>query len=129
MENYLIRLKESGAKLTVQRKAILQKLSDAEKPLTLQEIHKSCSNIDFASIYRNITLFLELSLVEKVIFADNKTRYELASNSHHHHIICSSCGKISELQFCVLSEIETITHYKVTKHILEFMGLCPSCQD
>jgi len=129
MEKYLNVIKESGAKLTNPRKKVLHNLFTANKPLTLQEIHQNCSRVDFASVYRTIKLFTEINLVEEITFADNKTRYELVSKLHHHHIICSSCGEISQLPICLLSEIESFTNYKITKHILEFMGLCPSCQN
>ena len=128
MENLISLVKESGAKLTNPRKQILGMLSESNKPLTLKEIHEECNNIDFASVYRSIKLFYELGLVNEINFADNKIRYELSTHKHHHHIICSECGEIKELPICILSEIETLTDYTITKHNLEFLGLCPKCK-
>ena len=112
MENLMSLVKESGAKLTNPRK----------------EIHDECNNVDFASVYRSIKLFYELGIVNEINFADNKIRYELTNKKHHHHIICSECGEIKELPICILSEIESLTDYIITKHNLEFMGLCPKCK-
>ena len=128
MENLITILKESGAKLTFPRKLIIEKLFTITKPLTLKEIHNICSKIDFTSVYRSIKLFEEVGIVEEIIFADKKVRYKIVSNIHHHHIICSECGEINELPICLLSEIKKLTNYKITKHTLEFMGLCPNCQ-
>ena len=128
MENLISQVRESGAKLTNPRKLILKKLTQMKKPLTLKEIHDECGNIDFASVYRSIKLFNEIGIVSEINFADNKIRYELSTSRHHHHIICSECGEIKELPICVLSEIETLTDYTITKHNLEFMGLCPKCK-
>jgi Fur family transcriptional regulator, zinc uptake regulator len=129
MEKFLDAIKESGAKLTHPRKAVLEKLYSAPKPLTLKEIHNKCKKVDFASVYRSIKLFHEISIVEEITFADKKIRYELVSNLHHHHIICSECGEIKELPVCIVSEIKKLTEYIITKHTFEFMGLCPKCQN
>jgi Fe2+ or Zn2+ uptake regulation protein len=128
MEKIFNILKNSGSKLTPQRKVVLENLYITDKPVTLKELHNSCQSVDFASIFRSIKLFQDLGLVEEINFADKKIRYKLASKQHHHHIICSECGEISELPICLLSEIKKLTNYKITKHTLEFMGLCPSCQ-
>lgn len=128
MENLFSVLRESGAKLTGQRKLVLECLSRSEKPLTLKEIHSNCSKIDFASVYRSVKLFEEIDLVEEIIFADKKVRYKLVQSRHQHHIICSKCGEIKELPICLLAEIKKLTNYKITKHTLEFMGICPKCQ-
>lgn len=129
MEKLLSLVKESGAKLTTPRKLVLEKLSNSKKPLTLNEIYENCESIDFASVYRSIKLFNELGFVEEINFADKKVRYELISNLHHHHVICSECGEIKDLPVCLLSEIEKLTNYKITKHNFEFMGLCPKCKN
>lgn len=128
MNDFLNVIKESGFKLTPPRKSVLENLRVAKKPLTLKEIHKKCGQIDFTSVYRSIKLFHELGLVEEITFADKKIRYEIISNLHHHHIICSECGEIKELPVCIVSEIKKLTKYKITKHTFEFMGLCPNCQ-
>jgi Fe2+ or Zn2+ uptake regulation protein len=129
MQNFVNRLRESGAKLTLPRKSVLEKLHLSNKPLTLKQIHDQCTKVDFASVYRSVKLFNEIGLVEEIIFADKKIRYKLSSADHNHHIICSECGEIKELPVCLLSEIKKLTDYKITKHTLEFMGLCPDCQN
>ncbi len=129
MEKLFSIIKDSGAKLTSPRKAVLEQLANSTQPLTLKEIYDNCKIVDFASIYRSVKLFNELGLVEEINFADKKVRYELTSKRHHHHIICSDCGDIKELPVCFLSEIEKFTEYQITKHNLEFMGICPKCKN
>jgi Fe2+ or Zn2+ uptake regulation protein len=128
VENYLNRLRSSGSKITSVRKSVLKQLYLSEKPLTLKQIHNKCTRVDFASVYRSVKLFNSIGITEEIIFADKKIRYTLISNQHNHHIICSECGEIKELPICLLNEIKKITNYKITKHTLEFMGLCPNCQ-
>ena len=129
MEYFLNILKDSGIKLTTARKQILHYLTSENQPKTLKEIHDSCNEIDFASVYRSIGVFDQLGIVEEFIFADKKIRYRLKKENHSHFIICSNCGEIEELPICLLSEIKKNTNYDITKHNLECMGLCPKCQN
>jgi Fe2+ or Zn2+ uptake regulation protein len=128
LDQFILKLKESGSKLTYQRKTVLEQLFLSHKPLTLNEIHGKCKKIDFTSVYRSTKLFKEIGIAEEIIFADKKVRYKLTSNDHNHHIMCSNCGEIEELPVCLLSDIKKITKYKITNHTLEFLGLCPKCQ-
>lgn len=128
MQNLFLSLKKSGYKLTAPRKMLLKVFKKINKPMTLNEIHSECSSIDFASVYRSVKLFNEIGLVEEVNFADKKIRYELSNNSHHHHLLCTKCGEIKELPVCILSEIEKLTNYTITKHTFEFIGICPNCK-
>lgn len=129
MEKFINVLRESGAKITKQRKLVLEKLKHSEYPLTLKEIHNECNKVDFASIYRIIELYKKLDIVEEISFADKKIRYELKNNLHQHHIICSECGKIKKIHFCFLDKIKHNTNYKITNHNFELMGICPQCQN
>ena len=49
-------------------------------------------------------------------------------DDHHHHIICSGCGKIERLDLCIADKAKTLTRYKITSHTMEFKGICPDCQ-
>ncbi|PID59227.1 MAG: transcriptional repressor [Ignavibacteriae bacterium] len=129
MEKFLNVLRNAGAKITKQRKLVLEELSCSEYPLTLKEIHHGCSKVDFASVYRIIELFKELNIVKEINFADKKIRFELNEDKHHHHIICSECGKIKEIPVCFLNEIKNTTNYKITNHNFELIGICPQCQN
>lgn len=120
-------LKESGYKLTRQRKEVVKILSTKRKPLTLNEIHDECSQIDFASVYRIIQLLTELKIVEEVNLGERQKRYEIMNDDHHHHILCKECGKIERLDLCLVDKIKKLTDYEITNHSIEFVGICPKC--
>jgi len=130
MEKYIDFLKERGYKLTNQRKLVLKIMYESTSPLTLAEIHsKSKKKIDFSSVYRIVKLFSEIKLVNEFNAGDKNFRYELMRSSKHvHHIICENCGNILNLDVCYSKEIEKLTKYKILKHSMEFIGLCPDCQ-
>jgi Fur family ferric uptake transcriptional regulator len=58
------------------------------------------------------------------------SRYELAEY-HHHHMICESCGDISEFEECPLDP-ELLppesADFEVRSHSLEVYGRCGACR-
>lgn len=128
MEKYLRALRLEGYKITANRKFVLQTLLENKKPLTLNEIHGLCSKIDFATVYRMITVFVGLGIVNEVKLLGKQVHYELMGDDHHHHIICTKCGKISRIDLCVIDKSKILTDYEITNHTLEFKGLCPQCK-
>lgn len=130
MEKLIAILKSAGYKLTNQRKDVLCTILGAQKPISLKEIQNNCSNIDFASIYRIVNLFLELNIVRKVNFGERYLRYEIETeHMHHHHVVCSKCGKIQKIDYCLVAELEKLTNFKILDHHMEFIGLCPKCKN
>ncbi|MFH0735970.1 MAG: Fur family transcriptional regulator [bacterium] len=128
MEEFIEILKKSGCKLTKNRKEIFEILLNLQKPISLKEIQNKCNNTDFASVYRIINLFFELKIVRKVNFGEKFLRYELETGKkHHHHLVCTKCGKVSLLDYCVVNEIEKLTKFKIEEHNMEFSGICPEC--
>ena len=51
---------------------------------------------------------------------------------HHHHLICSNCGKVVDFPSCELEEAQQSlskqTGFRIDGHLLEFIGLCQACQ-
>ena len=129
MQNFIEIIKKNGAKLTKPRKLVLLVLFKNRKPLSLSEIHKLCPQIDFASVYRTVSLFVEIGILQEILLGDKKPKYELETDeSHHHHIKCIDCGNIMKLDFCIVDQIEEISNFEITNHTMEFLGVCPKCQ-
>lgn len=121
-------IRAAGAKLTRPRKRVLTTLYKMRRPLTITEIHNICPDIDFASVYRTIKLFAYLDIVLGISMGDKQLRYELNRGEHHHHILCSECGGIQQLDICFLKSVQKITDYQITNHSIEFIGVCPACR-
>lgn len=124
-------------KLTGPRKAILEALSTNDHPLTAAEIHSRMPRelCDLATIYRSVKLLQKTGLVQRYDFGDGKARFELTCgqrSSHHHHLVCTRCARIVEIEECTIREMErTIAQrsgFKSVSHRLEFFGICPACQ-
>ena len=128
MEKYISKLKNAGAKITRPRKKVLEILVGNGQPMSVTEIFKTSNDVDFASIFRTIHLYLSLEIVREIKMCDKQVRYELTTGQPHHHILCSECGKIENIDLCVIEDIKKLTNYQITDHIMEFSGICPECK-
>lgn len=130
-------LYKAGYRLTSQREVILKVLLDREH-LSAEEIYLKVksknSSIGLATVYRTIELLSELKIINKIAFQDGISRYDLNNNQQAHqphYLLCTSCGKIDEVQQDMLEdierEIERNYQFKIKDHRLTFHGLCREC--
>lgn len=79
------------------------------------------------TVYRTLDLLAELGLLRKLELGDGP-RYELAED-HHHHLICESCGDISEFEECPLDLCQLPSdEFEVRSHSVEVYGKCTACR-
>jgi Fur family ferric uptake transcriptional regulator len=139
IEKLKINLKEKGYKLTPQRRAIVDMIIRNEgNHLTTEELYdlvkKECPEIGLATVYRTVQLLEELGFICKLDLNDGCSRYELVhedENHQHHHLVCTNCGNVIEVQDDLLevleSEIEGKYNFRITNHSVKFFGLCNEC--
>jgi len=131
------RLRRQSRKITGPRAAILEILRKHPHPLTNKEILAAMPEglCDLATIYRAMHLLQELGMVKRFDFGDGTARFELVdegSDGHHHHLVCTGCAKVVEIEECFSHElqkrVEAENGFRGVTHKLEFFGLCPGCQ-
>ncbi|MGD9347549.1 MAG: transcriptional repressor [Candidatus Aminicenantes bacterium] len=127
------------------REAILQLLSRTTKHMSAKEIyaslHKLYPGIGLTTVYRTLDLLFQMGLIQKLSFGDGHNRYEFISDEktkHHHHLICTSCGKIFNYSEFVDEELALVKkteerlekkyNFQIEDHNIEFMGICEVCQ-
>jgi Fe2+ or Zn2+ uptake regulation protein len=130
--NVDVLLKEHNLKNTKVRRDLFQIFSKAGHPIDAVELTESLK-VNKTSIYRELKVLLAKGLILEIDFGDGKKRYELSSLDHHHHLVCTSCKSVSDVQLSkdLSAEEELIEKeksFKVQRHNLEFFGLCANCQ-
>ncbi|MDP9456026.1 MAG: transcriptional repressor [Actinomycetota bacterium] len=116
-----------GYKVTPQRVAVLGALA-AEQHQSLEGIRARCPGVGMVTVYRTLDLLGSLGIVRRLDLGDG-ARYELAAD-HHHHMICESCGDISEFEECPLDSARIPTQnqgFEVRSHSVEVYGRCAAC--
>jgi Fur family ferric uptake transcriptional regulator len=84
-----------------------------------------------ATVFRTLEVLEELGAVERLDLPSGDHAYVVCRRSHHHHVLCSRCGRAQEIDDAglrvVVGEIARRTGYRVDEHRLELFGLCPAC--
>lgn len=131
------RLRREDRKITGPRAAILEILRQHPHPLTNKQIFAELpkGECDLATIYRAMQMLEKLGMVKRFDFGDGAARFELVEegdDGHHHHLICTQCAQVVEIEECFPAEIERRiarrNGFHAVTHRLEFFGVCPSCQ-
>jgi len=134
------KLKEEGYKLTTQRRVILDVILENQgRHMSPEEIYDRVKDkypeIGLATVYRTLQLLEQLKIVYKLNFNDGCSRYEMnsSSNDHqHHHLICLSCGKVTEVELDLLDsleiQIEKDGMFQIVDHNVKFFGYCYNCK-
>jgi len=88
-----------------------------------------------ATVYRSMHLLESMGMVKRVELGEGGSRFELlreGDDGHHHHLVCTRCSDIVELDECFPDELQeriaARSGFKSVTHKLEFFGLCPRCQ-
>ncbi len=130
---------------TAPRESILDLLSRATGHLSAKEIYlalgPSFPGLGLTTVYRTLEILHRLGMVRKTTAGDGQGRYELRSGretDHHHHLICTGCGKIVNYRDFVDEELELVKKteqalmkkhdFVIQDHNFEFLGLCGPCR-
>lgn len=138
----LVALRLSGLdqRYTPMRRALVEALTTAGRPLTVPELLAVAPEIPQSSAYRNVTALIEAGVVRRVAGADDHGRFELAeelSGQHHHHLVCGACGRVEDVHSSARLEralsdaargVAEGQGYEVTEHRLDLLGRCPDCR-
>lgn len=131
-------LKAKDYKITNQRKTIIQEfLTERETHLSAEDVFhavkKEHPEIGLATVYRTLDLLADLEIIHKIDFGDGRARYEIGGeeNHLHHHLICLTCGQVTEFNDDLLENLEEIVRqqngFKVLDHQVKFYGICGVC--
>ncbi len=116
---------------------ILKSFKDAESPLSAVSLLEAFSKLNVSvhktTIYRDLEKLSKLGIIKPIDFGDGVKRFELSDVNHHHHLICTKCTSIEDIELDKdLSKeeqkIEQTKQFKVSRHSLEFFGICKGCQ-
>ena len=139
------RFRGCGYRITPGREAVLDVLSGTPGHLSAEDIymkaHSANPSIGLTTVYRTLEVLVNLGLVFKFDFGDGRARYELAEGPgkerHHHHLVCTGCGRVIDYTDFIDEEIELLNQtekglsrkydFKITNHLIQFYGLCSSC--
>lgn len=133
-------LARAGQRYTPVRRATVDALSDAARPVTIVDILEAAgAKLAQSSVYRTLTVLEEAGIVHRLPGPPGFARYELAESltEHHHHLVCVSCGTVEDLAASsrlektvamAAAEATDGTGFELHGHRLDLIGLCGNCK-
>ena len=69
--------------------------------------------------------------IERLDLPSGDHAYVACAPAHHHHVVCSGCGRTAEVAdgdlAALVGEIGRRTGFRIDEHRLELFGSCPAC--
>lgn len=130
-------LDDAGLRLTQARLAVAEAIGRQEGHFTAEDVLSASRigrrSVGRATIFRSLDLLTELGLVERVDLPSGEHAYvTCAPAAHHHHLVCSGCGRSLEIGELglepILARIEGSTGFAIESHRLELFGRCADCR-
>jgi Fur family transcriptional regulator, ferric uptake regulator len=129
-------LERAGFRLTEPRRAVAQLIADQPGHFTSADLVREARvrrlGIGRATIFRTIEVLTEVGAIERIDLPNGEHAYVGCELTHHHHVVCSRCGRTAEIADAglrtVVREVSRRTGFRVDEHRLELFGLCPVCQ-
>lgn len=129
MNEFEAALKRAGMRNSKTKQAIFACLSEADEPLSTQQVITRSDGSHYVSVYRGLDALAKAGVVKQVPIG-LKYRYELSEQfkPHHHHVTCDQCGasvSVESAEIEALMERITIeAGLRPVRHHFEAYGIC-----
>jgi Fur family ferric uptake transcriptional regulator len=130
-------LKKESFKLTPQRMRIAETVFATHKHFTAEELYELVKKreplVGRVTVYRTLEHLVQSGMVEELSIQKGVATYEhVTGHAHHDHLICTHCGKITELSSERLEKVKEeesrAAGWEPESHALKVYGLCPDCR-
>ena len=128
-------LGRAGYRLTEPRRAVATLIADQDGHFTAAELVTAARDrrlgVGRATVFRTLDALEEIGAIERLDLPSGEHAYVGCEAAHHHHIVCSRCGRSVEIDDAglrpVVREVGRQTGFRVDEHRLELFGVCPGC--
>ena len=128
-------LREAALRVTPPRKAVLSAVHDhphADTETLLAATRARLRSVSHQTVYDVLRVLTDAGLVRRFQPAGSVARYEVRVGDNHHHLVCRSCGAVSDVD-CAIGESPCLTAsddagFAIDEAEIVYWGLCPACQ-
>jgi Fe2+ or Zn2+ uptake regulation protein len=125
-----------GYILTPQRQLILELIRKSCKPIDAKELYRVASkkdqSISLATVYRSLSLFKQVGLIDQHRFAKSCWCYEVKKSLEHQHVLCKCCGKVIEFESPLIEEmvnkLQAEKGFIIDRVEVCMQGTCDDCR-
>jgi Fe2+ or Zn2+ uptake regulation protein len=128
-------LRDAGLRVTRPRVAVLDALAEhphATADVVARAVRRRLSKVSTQAVYDVLAVCVDAGLVRRIEPAGSSARFERRTGDNHHHLVCRSCGRTTDVD-CVVGARPCLTPnddsgYALDEAEIVFWGLCPDCQ-
>ena len=100
-----------------------------------QELHqilrREGDGIGLTTVYRALQSLVDDKIVDLLRREDGEAIYRLCGGTHHHHLVCKSCGDTVEIEGGAIEKwAKTMAEefgFRDVGHTAEIFGICSKC--
>lgn len=127
-------LQAVGLRVTTQRLAVLDALSElphSNADAVFTHVRRGLPTTSVQAVYGVLGALTDAGLLRRIEPAGSSALYELRTGDNHHHLICTSCRTVLDVD-CAVGEAPCLTPsqshgFAVDQAEVTFWGLCPEC--
>jgi Fur family transcriptional regulator, stress-responsive regulator len=128
------KLRQAGLRVTRPRVAVLTAVyahPHADTDSIIGIVRGDLPDVSHQAVYDSLHALTAAGLVRRIQPAGSVARYESRVGDNHHHVVCRSCGEISDVD-CAVGEAPCLTAsddrgYSIDEAEVVYWGLCPAC--
>lgn len=98
-----------GFRITEQRAAILQALSELDGHASAQRVREQVrvrrKDLNLSTVYRTLERLRDLGVVSQTDLGRGCAEFEIMADRPHHHLICLECGRVIDLDQSYLEPV------------------------
>lgn len=130
------RLTAAGERVTQQRLIVADTLARAGRQLTAAQLYEQVRDrqpsLGRATVFRTVERLVDAGVARRLELDGHVYAYVACQPEHHHHLSCTSCGRVEEIPESWVKPIATRATERLGFEIddarLDFYGRCRACQ-
>ena len=127
-------LREASLRVTRPRVAVLTAVHEhphADTESLIGTVREDLGRVSHQAVYDVLRALTDAGLIRRIQPAGSVARYEPQVGDNHHHIVCRSCGAITDVD-CAAGSAPCLSPYEDHGYAIDeaevvYWGLCPSC--
>jgi Fur family ferric uptake transcriptional regulator len=129
-------LRAVGLRITAPRLAVLSAIPPGQHldaDAIARTVRTGLGRVSTQAVYDVLHAFTAAGLVRRIeLPGQTAARYERRVADNHHHLVCRSCGDVTDVD-CAVGDAPCLSPavadgYAVDEAEVVYWGLCPSCQ-
>ena len=130
------RLSAAGERVTRQRLIVADALARAGRQLTAGELYEQIRqakpSLGRATVFRTLERLVDAGVARRLELEGHVYAYIACEPTHHHHLSCSSCGKVEEIPESwvrpIAARASRQLDFEIDDARLDFYGRCAECR-